>query len=102
MKEKREEWGLSEDQDDWCKPQDLPTLWNLVSYHVARIYWLHGEGRAVDRSDSNDSGYYADAAYADVLVTNDKRFSAKSALIRRDELTIASFQDWANSIVSAH
>jgi len=99
MREKRREWRLPRDERNWSHPTRMLSLWNLVSYHIARIYWIYGLGRKLDPSDKYDAAHFACSAYADVLVTSDKGLIAKAGLTGVGRLRITRFRDWVDAIL---
>lgn len=100
MAEKRREWRLPVDKRMHLSPKKLPALWNLTSYHVARIYWIHGLGRRLDSSDMRDSAHFGHAAYADTFVTGDEGLISKSNLAGVGTLRIVRFREWVAEILT--
>lgn len=109
--------------DDWCVyfvrmfaersklfvPRDLqahevPTARADAAYHVTRL-WLvgleaKGKGR-IDGNDLYDNAHFADAAYSDVLVTDDKGFHRIAAETGNSGVRLERFEQWAESLLRA-
>jgi hypothetical protein len=74
--------------------RDIPSLWNWVSFYFANIFMLHHRGRKVEESGTYDNHLYADAVYADLLVTSDLRFIETAQLLEGNRpqcITLAEF-----------
>ncbi|MBI4606266.1 MAG: hypothetical protein HY721_30235 [Planctomycetes bacterium] len=100
MRENARRWRLPQEEGEWPHPRELPTLWHLVSYHHARIARIFGDGQGPDPSDKYDAACYADAAHADVLVSEDRRFREKCSLVPRPDLVVLSFREWARRVLT--
>lgn len=85
------ERGLIAPADDgWHDPKSLaPSLWNYMSYRLLRIALEVGEGRRIEPSDEYDSRHYSVAAtYADMLVTDDRRFRTTREMLGEGRLEV--------------
>lgn len=74
----------------------VPSAWHFTSFKLARIRMNIGEGERVQPSDYADAEHYAAAVYADVLVTEDRKFTASADLLVPDRpFSIETFQEFA-------
>lgn len=78
-------------------PDDLPTLHADVAFHCAYHFAASFDGLGPGRfegSDLYDNQVFNDAAYAHILVTEDKRFRHIAELARMSKPRITSFSAW--------
>lgn len=91
-------YGLPDDRNAWPKPRELPTLWYARAYNVARLKEI-GEGRAHDeRGDLYDGIYFQDAAYADMLITEDDAIHRRATLARVTHPRFLRTAEWVNEM----
>jgi hypothetical protein len=91
---------FSQDPADWPDPHTAsPSLWHFLSYRLARIYLNVGEGRRIARSDLYDAYHYSAAAYADVLVTDDRAFQDTCNLLEDRPFLLSSFEEFVSRLV---
>jgi hypothetical protein len=90
-----EHLGLGDDPATWPNPHDLPTVWAIYSYQMARIVMNVGLGRVIGDGDAHDAQHFANACYADVFVTEDVAFRDTLAIIPNIPVTVFSFRDFA-------
>jgi hypothetical protein len=93
-------YGLPADEERWPKPRDFVTLWFSRAYQVARLHEIFGENRkADDGSDLYDGMYFQEAAYADVLVTGDRRLAGRVKALRLATPRILSTEEWVAELI---
>jgi hypothetical protein len=89
----------------WPRPKDVPTFWYGESFLAAKARHVFVESRREltsnaslqDMPDVLDATHFRDAAYADVLVTNDAAF-AKVARAARVPLRVVTFDEYADAL----
>ena len=72
----------------------MPSLWNLAAFHVSRYVLLNTGQIKADPGDRGDSAIYSEAAYADVLVTEDKIMRRVIANIRGPKVRVQTIQEF--------
>jgi hypothetical protein len=98
--------GLRIATNAWPRPDDLPTFWFGESFYVSKILHVLVESKKdlISKSsiaampDLFDATHFRDAAYADVLVTQDADFLAV-ARAAKTGVKVASFDDFARRIL---
>jgi hypothetical protein len=85
---------LPDDSAEWPLPKDLPLLWAIHAYLMARIVMTVGMDRKILNSDAHDAHHYAMASYADVVVSQDEAFTQTVALIPSAK-RVVPFDDFA-------
>lgn len=96
----RRRWGLPDNEADWPDPSDLPTIWAYYSFVLARMALVVGDGRRIDGNDRHDAEHYAAAAYADDLVTSDRRFIEYASYCPPPKPRVLPFDDWVREVVA--
>jgi hypothetical protein len=91
-------YGLPPDESDWPKPRDFVTLWHARAYTVARLVEVLGESRKIDGSDLYDAFHFDDAAYADVLITNDDAILRRASKYSLDT-RVVSLEQWLPEVL---
>lgn len=86
---------LGNDPAVWPSPRDLPTVWAIYSYQMARIVMNVGLGRTIGDGDAHDAQHFANACYADIFVTEDGGFRDTLAIIPNIPVTVLSFCEFA-------
>lgn len=92
----------------WPKPRDMPTFWYSQSFYAAKARRVFVDSKkeltskkAVrDMPDMLDVTHFRDAAYVDILVSQDEVFREVAAATRLP-LEVVSFDDLARSLLSA-
>jgi hypothetical protein len=92
----KEHLGLGHDPAAWPSPHDLPTVWAIYSYQMARVVMNVGLGRAIGDGDAHDAQHLASACYADIFVSEDGAFRDTLAIIPNIPVTVLSFREFAS------
>jgi hypothetical protein len=87
--------NLPGDRMLWPRPVEVPSAWHAKAYQMARIALTVGENRRIQGSDLWDAIHYADAIYADVMVTDDGPFVETCNAIPAKPFAIESFRAFA-------
>lgn len=90
--------GLPERREDWPDPRDLPVVWHIFAFRLARIHLTVGEGRKVQDTDWHDGLHYASAAYSDVFVTDDRPLTATASVIAGARFKVNSLASYLEEI----
>lgn len=95
--------NLEQPADGWPEPQVLPTLWYSESFFAAKARFVFLDEKSeltglrfIKRMpDLLDATHFRDAAYADVLVTDDESFAtvAKAARVPLRTIDFATFAE---------
>jgi hypothetical protein len=101
---------------DWCQdtlnerdpvpeinPRTLPSLWHHTGYHVARVYFVGAEGVGPSRIDPNDildQDHFADAAYSNVLVSDDHGLRRIAEECPAPKVPVVDLAQWAQGFLS--
>lgn len=94
---------LPDDTSLWPNPTTLPTLKAVITASLARIYLQNAHDSKILGSDTHDTHHYAAASYADILVTEDKRFRAVLDKVPNKAVQVMSFNEFAGLLgVSPH
>jgi hypothetical protein len=90
---------LAPDGRGWPSPDEIPSLWNYVAFQLSYIFLVNTRAIPPDRGDRGDVALYSEAAYADVLVTNDRNMRRVIENIRGPRVRVQTIQefveDWA-------
>jgi hypothetical protein len=95
-------WRLPADEDRWPNPRAVPSVWAWMSYKVTRIFVVAAEALGtsrVDRNDVIDRELFSDAAYADVLVTDDTGVHRIAYHARTSGVTPIRFGDFCHLVL---
>lgn len=87
-------------EDEWPNPRSLPSLWNFISYRLARLNQTLSDGRKIDRGDFYDAHHYAKGHYYDVLVTGDRRLRETAALIPDRPVEVLTLEELLQRVVT--
>ena len=90
--------GLPDDETTWPQPRKGPTAWHTHAYYMARIALNVGQNRRVSGSDVYDQRHYANAAYADLMVTDDRAFVETYNAIPDRPFALESFAAFAERL----
>jgi hypothetical protein len=91
----------------WPRPDDLPTFWYSESFYTAKVLFvfidtkkpLTSKGSLNAMPDMMDATHFRDAAYADLLVTQDENFRTVAEKARTG-LKILSFDEFARLVLT--
>lgn len=100
LRKSRQLLRLPRNEADWPDPSDLPTIWAYYSFVLARMALVVGDGRRIDGNDRHDAEHYAAAAYADDLVTSDRRFIEYASYCPPPKPRVLPFDDWVREVVA--
>lgn len=89
---------LPDDETIWPPPRQLPTAWHAHAYFMARIALNVGQNRRVSGSDLYDQSHYANAAYADLMITDDRAFVETYQAIPDRPFALESFREFAERL----
>ena len=100
--------GLRMRPGTWPRPEDTPSFWYGESFYIAKFLsvFVDTQKQLTSKSsvdampDMLDATHFRDAAYADVLVTQDEDFR-KVAARAKTSLKIVSFDDFATLVLAA-
>jgi hypothetical protein len=107
MREAAKKFRLRIPSSSWPRPDALPTFWHQESFYVAKVCYVLVDSqkqltskKSLDAMpDMLDRTHYGDAAYADILVTQDENF-LKVATIARTALKVLTFDDFAKRVLA--
>ncbi|HEY1690870.1 MAG TPA: hypothetical protein VGG39_01835 [Polyangiaceae bacterium] len=107
MRKLARELGLRIAPTAWPRPDDLPTFWYAESFYVAKFLsvFVDTEKKLTSNKsikampDMMDATHFRDAAYADVLVTQDVNFAAVATRASTG-LLVLSFDDFARRVLA--
>jgi hypothetical protein len=102
------DYGLRIVGAQWPKPRDMPTFWYSESFYAAKVRHVFVDSKKQLKSNSSldsmpdmlDGTHFRDAAYADILVTQDEAFRAVAAATRLP-LVVLSFDEFARALLES-
>jgi hypothetical protein len=107
MRRFAKEHGIRIAPSAWPRPDDLPTFWYGESFYTAKVLFvfidtnkqLTSKSSLNAMPDMMDATHFRDAAYADVLVTQDENFRTVAEKARTG-LKILSFDEFARLVLA--
>jgi hypothetical protein len=107
MRKAARELGIRIAPNSWPRPDDLPTLWFGESFYVAKVLFvlidtekeLTSKKSLQAMPDLLDATHFRDAAYADVLVTQDENFR-RVAEMAKTGVKLVSFDEFAQALLA--
>ncbi|HMQ23682.1 MAG TPA: hypothetical protein PKE00_14395 [Planctomycetota bacterium] len=103
FRKQRAELGLPRDEGSWLHPKSFPTAWAWMSAKLGHIYIVGldavGKGK-VEASAGFDRDHVADAAYADVFVTDDKRLTRILQAAQYAGFKVMTTDEFARALLS--
>jgi hypothetical protein len=86
--------GLPDVSTQWPRPEDLPVIWAMHAYQMARVAIVIRENYEISDSDVHDAHHYTMATFADAIVTLDNNFVETTQLIPNHK-PIIQFNEFA-------
>ena len=106
MRRAAKDFGMRIAPSSWPRPDNLPTFWYGESFYVAKILFvfvdtnkqLTSKNSLNAMPDLMDATHFRDAAYSDVLVTQDQDFRAVAGIARTGVKAI-SFDEFVRRVL---
>jgi hypothetical protein len=90
---------VPDDETPWEASRDIRSLWHLWGVVWAYRYLHFAEvGRVEKSNDAADFLIYRDAAYADVIVTDDKKLRKCIELAPEPKARVMRLREWADTV----
>lgn len=108
MRKAAKRLGMRIAPGSWPRPDNLPTFWYGESFYIAKSLFvfvdtekeLTSKKSLKSMPDMMDATHFRDAAYADVLVTQDENF--RTVAVRANTgLKVMTFDDFARLVLAS-
>ena len=107
MRKAAEDFGMRIAPSSWPRPDNLPTFWYGESFYLAKVLFVFVDTNKQLTSkkslnampDLMDATHFRDAAYSDVLVTQDENFRSV-ARAARTGVKVLSFDEFAARLLA--
>lgn len=83
-------------------PRVRSSALGTIAFQLARIALTVGDNRRIRGADLWDAIHYADAVYADLMVTDDKGFRETCAAVPRCPFDIETFEEFVTERLGVH